>query len=87
MKQLMNLRLFSVGRKPSQSAEYQTYLKQAYDEFLEQLSEKLREQKDHSKVYSDLSFIRLELVGILEDLTGEVKKKCKDHFKQGYIIN
>jgi hypothetical protein len=87
MKQLMHLRLFSIVEESSQGTKCQTKLRQAYDEFVEKLSEKLENQTDYSKMYSDLSFIRLELIGLQDNLSDEVEKKCHCNFKQDYFIN
>lgn len=76
MKQLMNLKLFSLLTENPKNKSVLTKLESAYEEFAITLFEKLQKEADITKLYYNLSFVRLELAGI-RDLSSDVKeKKC-----------
>lgn len=78
MKQLMNLRLFSLLSDTSQSSEFITKLKNAYEEFALKLLDKLQTETNITKLYYHLGFVRLELVGIRKILSDGQEKKCHE---------
>jgi len=76
MKQLLNLRLFSLLTETSANKTEQTKLENAYDEFALKLLEKLQTGINPTLLYYHLGFVRLELVGIRDTLSGGQEKKC-----------
>lgn len=53
-----------------------TELESAYEEFAVTLLEKLQSETDITKLYYNLSFVRLELVGIRDYSIDRKGKKC-----------
>jgi len=76
MKQLMSSKLFSLLSENSVNENCLTKLKQAYEEFASTLLNKLQEEKNITKLYYNLGFVRLELVGIRDMLYNGQGKKC-----------
>lgn len=76
MKQLMKLRLFSLLNNASQNNILLTRLDEAYEEFAVTLLDKLQTETDITKLYYNLGFIRLELVGLRDGLSDKEEKKC-----------
>ncbi|MFC4676912.1 hypothetical protein [Dysgonomonas termitidis] len=76
MKQLMSSRLFLLLTDTSKEKEVLTKLESAYEEFAVTLLEKLQSEIDTTKLYYNLSFVRLELVGIRDYSIDRKEKKC-----------
>ncbi|MFV0537929.1 MAG: hypothetical protein ACK5M3_11220 [Dysgonomonas sp.] len=76
MKQLMNLRLFSLLSEKDRGNNFFTELKEAYEEFAVKLLDKLQIETNITKLYYHLGFVRLELVGIRDTLSDGQEKKC-----------
>lgn len=78
MKQLMNTRLFLLLADPSNGKNVLTELNSAYDEFATKLLDKLQSETNITKLYYNLSFVGLELVGIRDNLSDRQEKKCAE---------
>lgn len=76
MRQLMNLRLFSLLTGTSQNKNLLTELKLAYEEFALKLLDKLQTEVNLTDLYYNLGFVRLELVEICNNLSDREGKKC-----------
>lgn len=75
MKQLMESRLFSLLNNTSQNKNLLTKLKEAYEEFALKLLDKLQTETNITKLYYNIGFVRLELVGIRDKLSDKEEKK------------
>lgn len=76
MKQLMQLRLFSLLSETSKKESSQTSLNEAYDEFVLKLFSKFKTATNLPELYYNLSYIRLELADICNQLSDGKGKKC-----------
>lgn len=76
MKQLMKSKLFSLLSEEIKENNFFTKLKSAYEEFAVILLEKLQKEADIQTLYYNLSFVRLELVGIRDFSSNGKEKKC-----------
>jgi len=64
---------------PSQQQNFIIKLKQAYEEFALSLLKKLQEETNITELYYHLGFVRLELVGIRDNLSdGQEKNALKN---------
>lgn len=85
MKNLMNLKLFSILSKQDESNNFLTKLEEAYDEFALKLLDRLQIESNITKLYYHLGFVRLELVGIRDGLSDKEEKKCLKIYNQGNL--
>lgn len=85
MKQLINLRLFSLLSQKDRDNNFFKELKEAYDEFALKLLDKLQIETNITKLYYHLGFVRLELVGIRDGLSDKEGKKCLGNCNQGNL--
>ncbi|MDH6309053.1 hypothetical protein M2451_001489 [Dysgonomonas sp. PFB1-18] len=85
MKNLMNLKLFSILSKQDESNNFLTKLEEAYDEFALKLLDKLQIETNIAKLYYHLGFVRLELVGVRDILSNGQEKKCLKIYNQGNL--
>lgn len=85
MKQLMNLRLFSLLSEKNRDSNFFKELKEAYEEFAVKLLDKLQIETNITKLYYHLGFVRLELDGIRETLSDGQEKKCLKIYNQGNL--
>jgi len=79
MKQLMKLRLFSL-LKDASCVKLSTQLENAYEEFSVKLLDKLQTETNITKLYYKLGFVRLELVGLRDELSDKEEKKCLENY-------
>lgn len=75
MKQLMQSRLIRLLTEPSLDETYSNNLKNAYGEFAQCLLDKLQSETNLMRLYYNLGFVKMELVGIDLDISNEKKKK------------
>lgn len=87
MKQLMQMRLFSLLSNASERTKCTTKLKDAYGEFAQYLLEKLQSETNLLELYYSLGYARLELIGISKDLAKEGEKKYTLNNRKGYCLN
>lgn len=87
MKQLMNLRFFSLLTETSKDNCVLTKLEDAYEEFAVTLLEKLQKETNVTQLYYNLGFVRLELLGFRDIANLKNKKKCIKNYNQGYIFD
>lgn len=85
MKQLINLRLFSLLSEKDRDNNFFKELKEAYEEFALKLLDKLQIETNITKLYYHLGFVRLELVGIRDGLSDKEEKKCLGNCNQGNL--
>jgi hypothetical protein len=81
MEQLMKMRLFSQLRDSLQSNELLTGLEEAYKEFAQQLLNKLQTGTNLTELYFNLSYVRLELAGVQNNLPDGQGEKCFKYCK------
>lgn len=85
MKQLMNSRLFLLLANTSAEKNVLTELESAYGEFAVILLNKLQKERNVTKLYSHLGFVRLELVGVRDTLVDGQEKKCLNIYNKGNL--
>jgi hypothetical protein len=85
MKQLMSSRLFLLLAKTSKGEDLLTELTEVYEEFSVKLLDKLQTETNITKLYYNLGFVRLELVGIQDGLSDKEEKKCLKIYNQGNL--
>lgn len=81
MEQLMKMRLFSLLRDGLPSNELLTGLEEAYKEFSQQLLNKLQTGTNLTELYFNLSYVRLELAGVQDNLPDGQGEKCFKYYK------
>lgn len=81
MKHLMNLKLFSLLTSKMEGDYVANEVIEAYEEFAVKIFEKLKLESDISELYYNLGFIRLELVGLRDNRSDKMEKKCIDTYQ------
>lgn len=77
----MKMRLFSLLRDGLPSNELLTGLEEAYKEFSQQLLNKLQTGTNLTELYFNLSYVRLELAGVQDNLPDGQGEKCFKYYK------
>lgn len=77
----MKLRLFSLLTNEIEDNQVTNEISKAYEEFAVKIFDKLKVEPDISELYYNLGFIRLELTGLRDNISGEKGKKCLDFCK------
>ncbi len=72
----MKLRLFSLLTNEIEDNQVTNEISKAYEEFAVKIFDKLKVETDISELYYNLGFVRLELAGLRDKISGEKGKKC-----------
>lgn len=87
MKQLLNLKFFSLLSENAVNNQGLTELQDAYEEFALTIHERLETGLSMSKLYYEFSFILLEMKEIQSAYSGRQEKKCFYFCNKSHIIN